>query len=324
MAGESALIHGFRLDGHGAGSDLDWDGVRSWRPGDGVLWVHLDQADAHSKAWLERESGLEPSIAQALLAEETRPRSVPSGEGLLVILRGVNLNPGADPEDMVSIRIWLERDRIVSTRVKKLFAVSSIAENLRAGKGPRDVAEFLVDIGDGLVTRISAVINDLEERLDSVEEALSDDRAQDQRAQLSGVRRQAIALRRYLSPQRDALARLQTERVAWLDEPARLRLREVADRTTRYVEDLEAARERAAVTQEEQNLRLSEQMNRRMYALSIIAGMFLPLSFLTGLLGINVAGIPGTEDSRAFALVCAALVVVAGFQYWLFRKVRWV
>ena len=89
------------------------------------------------------------------------------------------------------------------------------------------------------------------------------------------------------------------------------------------VEDLEAARERTAVTQDELDNRLSEQLNRRMYALSIVAGIFLPLSFVTGLLGINVAGIPGSETGWAFAAVCAALAVVGVGELWLFRKSGW-
>ena len=67
-------------------------------------------------------------------------------------------------------------------------------------------------------------------------------------------------------------------------------MREVSDQLARYLEDLDEARDRAAVTQEELVNRLSEQMNNKMYILSIVAAIFLPLGFLTGLLGINVGG----------------------------------
>jgi zinc transporter len=100
-------------------------------------------------------------------------------------------------------------------------------------------------------------------------------------------------------------------------------LREIADRTTRYVEDLDSARDRAAVTQDELNSRLSERMNKTMYVLSIVAGIFLPLGLLTGLLGINVGGIPGTQSPFAFLIVCALLVLVAILQAVLFKRMRW-
>ena len=142
------------------------------------------------------------------------------------------------------------------------------------------------------------------------------------RRQLGELRRQAIALRRYLAPQRDVISHLQMERVPWLSDMHRARLRELGDRLMRYVEDLDAARERAAVTQEELASRLSEQMNKSMYTLSLVAGIFLPLGLLTGLLGINVGGIPGTNSDIAFTLVCVLLVALAIFAAWLFRRFR--
>ncbi|MBC8423805.1 zinc transporter ZntB, partial [bacterium] len=82
-------------------------------------------------------------------------------------------------------------------------------------------------------------------------------------------------------------------------------------------------RDRATVTQEELNSSLTEQMNKTMYVLSIVAGIFLPLGLLTGLLGINVGGIPGTESPWAFTIFCIMLGLIAGWQIWLFKRKRW-
>ena len=90
----------------------------------------------------------------------------------------------------------------------------------------------------------------------------------------------------------------------------------------RYIEDLESARDRAAVTQEELSARLAEDMNRNTYLLSIVAALFLPLGFITGLLGINVGGIPGADVKWAFAAVCGMLAVIVALQVWLFRRFR--
>ncbi|MFC1356909.1 MAG: hypothetical protein G8D58_09745 [gamma proteobacterium symbiont of Phacoides pectinatus] len=73
-------------------------------------------------------------------------------------------------------------------------------------------------------------------------------------------------------------------------------MREIADHTLLFLEDLDAARERASVTQEELLHHLSEQAERRMFLLAVITTVFLPLSFVTGLLGINVGGIPGADE----------------------------
>jgi len=83
----------------------------------------------------------------------------------------------------------------------------------------------------------------------------------------------------------------------------RARLRETADTITRYVEDLDALRERAAVTHEELTTRLADRMNRTMSVLSLVAAVFLPLSFVTGLLGINVGGIRADDRGAVWLLV---------------------
>jgi len=140
---------------------------------------------------------------------------------------------------------------------------------------------------------------------------------------IAELRRNAIGLRRYLAPQREAVSRLFSEKLEWLSDMDRLRLRESADRTTRFVEDLDMTRERAVVVQEELLGRLSEKMDRTMYILSIVAAIFLPLGFFTGLLGVNVAGIPGTEFTGAFIILCLGLVLMVIFQIWLFKYKKW-
>ena len=100
-------------------------------------------------------------------------------------------------------------------------------------------------------------------------------------------------------------------------------IREIAERTSRFVEDIDAAKDRAAITQEELNSRLSEQMNKAMYVLSIVAAIFLPLGLLTGLLGINVGGIPGAENKWAFMGVTLLLIGLATLLILLFKRIKW-
>ena len=99
--------------------------------------------------------------------------------------------------------------------------------------------------------------------------------------------------------------------------------REYADRTARQVEELELLREQAAVTKDELANHVAEQLNARMYLLAIVTTVFLPLGLLTGLLGINVGGMPGAQDPRAFWLVCGILAAVGGAIAALLRWLRW-
>ncbi|MFC1895506.1 zinc transporter ZntB [Thermodesulfobacteriota bacterium] len=323
MSSSDGLIYGFVLDGEGGGKQVGWDQVGEWTPADGSLWLHLDYKDAHALDWLNSSSTLDEVTIQSLISEETRPRAVSYGERLLVILRGVNCNPGADPEDMVALRMLFERHRIITMRHRKVMAVQDVVEEIQAGHGPRDSGDFLAMVCDRIADRMGDVIGELDDAADELEDAVLEAQSYELRPRLATLRRQAIAMRRFIAPQRDVLARLQNEQSPILDEMHRLRLREDAERTARFVEDMDAARDRAAVTQEELNNRLSEQMSRTMYVLSIVAAIFLPLGLLTGLLGINVGGIPGTESRWAFTVVSLLLVLLALLLLGVFKRMKW-
>lgn len=323
MSAPEGLIFAWRLGPDGAAA-LDAAGVAAWTPDHGPLWVHLDRRQPGVRPWLEAHAGLDPLVAEALLEDETRPRVTPHGDGLLVNLRGVNLNPGADPGDMVSVRVWVDAQRIFTLRGPRLLAGDDVAAELGAGRGPVTPGGVLAALAEAMVTRMRPVIGDIEDELDAFEEALIDDGTPiPSSARISGVRRRAIELRRYLAPQRDVMTRLYTASGAALSESDRLELRETADRIMRFVEDLDAARERGSVTHEEVSERLSLRMGRIMYVLSLVATVFLPLSFITGLLGINVGGIPGADTGWAFLAVCALLVALLVAEVVLFRRWHW-
>ncbi len=224
----------------------------------------------------------------------------------------------------MALRMWFDEHRIISMRHRKVMAIDDIQQSIKAGKGPSSLADFLVMTANRLVDRMADVVAEIDDAVDELEETVLTAESHELRPKLAGVRRQSISLRRYMAPQRDVLARLQNERFSWLNDIDRVRIREIAERTARFIDDIDSARDRAAITQEELNNRLSEQMNKTMYVLSIVAAIFLPLGLLTGLLGINVGGIPGTESKIAFALVTLLLVGIAFVEFWIFRRRKWI
>ncbi len=324
MQTNGGLVCAYRLDGQGGGHTLDWDGVRAWSADQGLLWVHLDYAGADAIHWLRHESGLDALTAEILLTREVRPRLLRLGDALLVLLRGVNTNPGADPEDMVAIRLWVEPGRIISLRHRNVSAVSDIRAAIDDGRGADSPGAFLAMISDRLIDRMGPVLNELEDEIDGLEEIVltAEDRAA--RTELRHFRRTAIGLRRYLAPQRDVMARLPHESVPWMDEISSARLREVADRITRYIEDLDEARERAAVIQDELANRIGDQLNRNTYVLTVIAAIFLPPSLLTGLLGVNVGGMPGLQNPWGFAITVGAILAMGAAEIWAMKKLKWI
>lgn len=322
MPPSTHVLSAFVLDGAGGGREVDASGVGSWTPESGVLWVVADRNHEGAVSWLREGMGLSALTCDALLAEDTRPRCLRTDGGLLVILRGVNVNPGAEPDDMVSLRMWVDAEKVICLRGRRVYALQDARERVLRGAGARSPGGVLVQLADTMTERLQEVVSNLEDLVDDIEDVVLSTPSVELRAKLAGPRRQVATIRRYLAPQRDMIARLTTEETTLLDGHDRLHLREIADELTRMVEELDLLRERALMIQEQILALAGEQMNRTMYILSLVAAIFLPLGLLTGLLGINVGGIPGSDSPVAFWVVCGLLVVLAVFQWWLFRRHR--
>jgi zinc transporter len=131
-------------------------------------------------------------------------------------------------------------------------------------------------------------------------------------------------MRRFLHPQREIYAQLTRSKMPWFVEDDADYWNELNNSLTRYLEELELTRERVGLVLEAEDRRLNERMNRTMYRFGIVTGIFLPMSFLTGLLGINVGGIPGSDNPYGFLFACVLMIVVAVGQMWLFKRLRWV
>jgi len=317
------FLHSCILNGRGGADPADIQSFRPTKNDQDVLWLHLDVNDDASRSWLQTDSGLDPTIVDTLLADETRPRSFSTDHGLLVVLRGVNSNPGQDPEDMVSIRVWIEQSRIISTRRRRLLSVTDLREMLEEGIGPKSPGGFLSSLVAKLADRIGDFIDDIEERVGEAEATMATQDHTQFRQMISTLRQQIATVRRFLAPQRDALDRLYRQPGDWLTETDIRELRDEADRITRYLEDLDLARERTMVLREEFLGQLAQEQNSRMYVLSVVAAVFLPLTFVTGLLGMNVGGLPGLESPRGFMASLIIMVIAAVGLLTLFRAKKW-
>jgi zinc transporter len=321
---KARFVSALLLDGKGGARELSDEEVDRWSPGDGLLWLDIDQTVKSSRQWLAQRSGLSQTASSILLAGETRPRTVVEEDGLIVIMRGVNMNPGAVPDDMVAVRSWIDPHRIVTSRRRKVLSVLDIREILLEGKGPKTAGAFLVALTGFLAGRIEAAVENIETMLEGVDDNLSSGQIADVRADLSVVRRQAASMRRHLTPQRDALDRLARLGGDLLSPAEVFDLREEGDHLTRHIEDLDLARENALVTQEELMNRIAQEQNARMYLLSVVAAIFLPLTFVTGLLGMNVAGLPLTENPQGF-FISAVVMIGLGMALGIYFKwKRWI
>ncbi|RKD91284.1 zinc transporter ZntB [Mangrovibacterium diazotrophicum] len=322
---KQAVINAFYVDSSAKKVDkIDAYAIPALKKDTDYIWLQLDFSATETRSLVESLHVNEFWIS-ALVKDDSRPRVEIAPEELLLIVRGINLIKGEKPENMISVRIMASKNLIITTQKKKLNAIQSILEDMEQNNPPKNTGDFIVRLNERLVFNMSDVMEDIEEAAISMEELVMEEDGNDDqsKAELYNLRRQIIQIKRFLIPQRDALNKLQIEKTRWMTSKQQLRLREVSDYLMRYLEMLEAARELASVSQETLINRSNEQINNRMYLLSIIAALFLPLSFFTGLLGVNLSGIPHAENHYAFSAFVVILLVVVAFQFWFFRKNKW-
>ncbi len=288
-----------------------------------LVWLHLDGQLEEARDWIDGQTEIPSIVRNALRASETRPRSDILDGGSIINLRGLGEKPEEAADPLVSIRFWAEKGRVISLSYRPLEGLNDVIDLFVGGqiRDPGDlITAFATEMSKGLDPKVAA----LGDGLDDIEARIEENNARSTRRRVSKIRAQAIGYRRFVAPQREALERLSAAQCIWLDEDDQSHLREASDRYARMAEELEAVRERAAVVHDELTDLRTERMDARALLISIVALIFLPLTFITGLLGMNVKGIPFAEELWAFWGVVAlcALLGMAVLAY--FIRLRWV
>jgi zinc transporter len=284
-----------------------------------LVWLHVDGREPEARAWIEAREDIPSLTRSALLATETRPRCDLIAQGALINLRGPGTTPDDDPDALVSVRFWAEPGRVISVSFRTSEALEPVVDRFLAGK-LRDPGDLLTCWADAITETLDPDVTELGDSLDEIEPKMETGHPYTLRRKVSQIRGLAIAYRRFVVPQRLALQSLALAEVDWLESEDRLHLREAADRVARMAEELEAVRERSALIHEELTDLRAEQMDTRSLIISIVALIFLPLTFLTGLLGMNVDGIPYAHQPWAFWGVVGICVVLSlGVLGWFLR-----
>lgn len=319
---DSPIIFMKKLDGRGGATPLD--SIEDIHSCQEPVWLHLDakHPDAE-KIILHAAPNIDKHSLDAIFHTEARPRVLHLENGLLIILRGINLNDGAEPEDMMAVRFWINDKLMISLRYRRSKAVMQVAETLDKKMGPKNIGGVFSQINSTILSHMTTIISTHYERIDELEENVLDNPDRQLRIDIADVRKSAILLRRYISPQREAISQLRNIDSAWLDNEDIRRIQEAQDTLTRHIEDLDSIRDRAQVVKDELMNSLSDKLNRNLYFLSVITAIFLPLGFFTGLFGINIGGMPGVDNDNAFYLFTAFLAGIVAIQIVLFRSLKW-
>ena len=290
--------------------------------GPGFVWSHIEDGDPDDLAGLKGQQDIPDIAANALVATETRPRCDRIEQGALVNLRGPAVADTIDSDRLVSIRLWVRQGKVNSVTRRPLAATASVREHMEAEK-VRDPGDLVAAFARAISTQLDPDVAALGDMLDECESGLDAKQVYRLRMKIAQIRSDAIAYRRFVAPDRDALITLAHLDFDWLEEEDRLHIREAADRFARMTEELEAVRERAALLHEQITDMRGEQMEARSLYIAVVAFIFLPLTFITGLLGMNVAGIPHADEPWAFWAVLLICVVLGLAVLAVFARIHW-
>lgn len=289
--------------------------------GPGFVWLHVDGAGKRQE--MDVPDYVPHMAANALVASETRPRCDAVDAGVLINLRGTAAETMQDSDGLVSIRVWVENHRVTSVSRHSMAALGKVEAAARSGRIV-DGGDFVAALAHAISIELDPKVADLGDQLDDCEGLLDGGNIYELRRNIAWIRSQAIVLRRFVAPDRDALGQMAQLEFAWISKDDRLHLREAADRFARMAEELEAVRERAALLHEQLTDLRAEMIDQRSLGIAVTAFIFLPLTFVTGLLGMNVQGIPFADHPQAFwgvvafcAVIGAAVLAWFSVRHWL-------
>lgn len=321
----SPLLFGRVLDGQGGGRAIEWDAARDWQPqaGGEMLWLHLCRNQPGVEDWLEHGLGIPEPTVELLVSDSTRPRAFREGNTLVATLRGINFNAGAEPEDMISMQLWCDGRRLLTLRKDPLQTPRDVLHQIDSGIGPPDAGATITLLAEFMIGRMNQSIVDMNTVIDTLEAEDPERDPEGMLGRIAAIRRNCLGLKRHMSPQHEALERISREAPPWFEDHDRREIAESIDRLRRYLDDIDISKESAVVLMDELRARALASNEKATYVLTIVAGIFLPLGFLTGLFGINVGGMPWVENADGFWAVTAGCIAIFFALLALFRKLDW-
>jgi zinc transporter len=288
--------------------------------GPGFVWTHIESEDELAPIVGD---DIPDVAANALVATETRPRCDRIEHGAIINIRGPAARETDNSDRLVSIRMWARAGKVDSVTRWPLAATARVTELMEAG-GILDPGDLVAAYAREISAALDPQVADLGDQLDDCESGLESANKFRLRASITHIRSEAIAFRRFVAPDRDALTQLAAMDFDWLAEDDKLHIREAADRFARMTEELEAVRERSALLHEQLTDLRAEEIDQRSLLISVVAFIFLPLTFITGLLGMNVDDIPYAHAPGAFWDVVGLCVLLGiGVLFWFVRR-QWI
>ncbi len=272
-------------------------------------WVKLNLNRTEDLIWLREKSEIEPLMVKALIDQHARPRCTLTDHGVLLIFRGVNLFKEEGNHELTSIRLWCTENRIVSAQNYSLNSVNVLFKLYESGKAPSEVDEFIMALLNELIAKVRDKVHTYDDYVDQLEIKMIDPKLGFSEREISQTRLILLELKRYILPMKDVLIEMSSLEL-FQDKSHHIHLKELSNEIQKCIDGLESMKEQLVVMQDESSKMLATKMNMQLYNLSKVSIVFLPIGFVTGLLGMNLNGIPYSDSPYAFLVVCVVLIAV--------------
>lgn len=327
-ADTSGMVCGFRFLPGEPGATLDADSAAAWlhqqetaEPDDAFVWLHFNLAHGASERWMRTHLGLPDSFFE-FLHDGSRSTRIEQEDGALrAIVNDVMFNLELTPSEIATLFVHVERRVMVTARLKPLRSVDTLRASVRDGERFRSPAELLVHLLRDQADLLIHIVRRTSIDVDRIEDRFLSQRLTASRVELGVMRRTLTRLQRMLAPEPGSIFRLLAKPPAWLHAEDRQALRESTEEFSLVLADLAGLVERIKLLQEEIGSRLDEQNNRTLFTLTLVTVIALPINIVAGFFGMNVGGIPFSENKHGFWLM---VLFVAGFTalaaWWAFRR----
>jgi magnesium transporter len=292
--------------------DQRFDGIAPAPPDGAMRWVSCVAPTPEELAALQREFDIHPLAIEDIQTRNQRPKVDEYGDQLFVVLFAVSKLPGTHEVMLSEVHVLVGPHHIVTFTDRDVPVISNLgrvcgkrAEILASSPG-----KLFYRLCDAVIDSFFPVIDDLQVGLDDLETAIVERADQSTVRDIFEIKRELNTLRRVLGPQRDLLQGLSGPHGPLLGGEAQLYLRDVYDHAVRIVEQVDSYRDIVTTALDVYLTSVSNRLGEQTKRLSVVATIFLPLTFLTGFFGQNFGFLVGNiQDQRAFFLGLSLEVV---------------
>jgi zinc transporter len=320
------LICGFRFaPGQlpSAVEGLDSEGRALAPPPGGFVWLHFNLSHAAATTWMQAHAGLSDGFFEALTTGSRSTRIERDGDSLFAVINDVTFDFSFDPADVATLWVAVHADRVVTARAHPLRSVDRLRVAARRGDPIDSSVELLDHLLRDQADELQRIVRRAAERLDDIEDEVLAGHHGRHGHELAQLRQLMVRLQRLLAPEPSALRRALANPPRWVSEHDLQHLNRASEEFALVLRDIGALQDRIKLLQDESTTRVAEENNRILFMLTMVTVLALPINLVSGLMGMNVGGIPLADHHNGFwwmvALIVSLTVVIA----WLaIRRVR--